>query len=181
MPHLLKYGAMTQRGCSNLVLLRSLILEDAMTCPNQRGTVWPHFRYDMFWFFRRVFLLLLFFATQMWLLSFCRHAQWGLWVKSDAVTVTAVVFPLPLRKFTHLLETIEMVPCIQHKVQWALRWCDPTAPRAQWVLRWCNLLPATSFAKRMIAFAAVEGILFSGSFCAIFWFKKCGLMQGNLF
>jgi ribonucleoside-diphosphate reductase subunit M2 len=66
----------------------------------------------------------------------------------------------------HLLKAIETVPCVQRKVQWALRWCNSTA---------------ASFAERMIAFAAVEGIFFSGSFCAIFWLKKRGLLLGLCF
>ena len=71
----------------------------------------------------------------------------------------------PTKKM-HLLRAIETVPCVQRKAQWALRWCDSTA---------------ASFAERMIAFAAVEGIFFSGSFCAIFWLKKRGLMPGLCF
>merc|ERR1711935_1072963 len=67
---------------------------------------------------------------------------------------------------THLLNAIETVPCVQKKAQWALQWCDPNN---------------ASFAERMIAFAAVEGIFFSGSFCAIFWLKKRGLMPGLCF
>ena len=66
----------------------------------------------------------------------------------------------------HLLRAIETVPCVQRKAQWVLRWCDSTT---------------ASFAERMIAFAAVEGIFFSGSFCAIFWLKKRGLMPGLCF
>mgnify|MGYP006168211391 CR=1 FL=1 len=66
----------------------------------------------------------------------------------------------------HLLRAIETVPCVQRKAQWALKWCDTTT---------------ASFAERMIAFAAVEGIFFSGSFCAIFWLKKRGLMPGLCF
>jgi len=67
---------------------------------------------------------------------------------------------------THLLNAIETVPCVQKKARWALQWCDPNN---------------ASFAERMIAFAAVEGIFFSGSFCAIFWLKKRGLMPGLSF
>lgn len=67
---------------------------------------------------------------------------------------------------TRLLTAIETVPCVQHKASWALRWCD--ASRA-------------TFAERLVAFAAVEGIFFSGSFCAIFWLKKRGLMPGLSF
>jgi ribonucleotide reductase beta subunit family protein with ferritin-like domain len=71
----------------------------------------------------------------------------------------------PVKKM-HLLKVIETVPCVQWKAQWALRWCDSTA---------------ASFAERMITFAAVEGIFFLGSFCAIFWLKKRGLMLGLCF
>ena len=52
------------------------------------------------------------------------------------------------------------VPCIRKKADWAMRWIGSQA----------------SFAERLVAFAAVEGIFFSGSFCAIFWLKKRGLM-----
>jgi ribonucleotide reductase beta subunit family protein with ferritin-like domain len=66
----------------------------------------------------------------------------------------------------HLLTTIETVPCVQRKANWAFKWCNPTN---------------ASFAKHMIAFAAVKGIFFSGSFCTIFWLKKRGLMPGLSF
>ena len=62
---------------------------------------------------------------------------------------------------THLLHAIDTVPCVTKKAQWALRW-----------------IKNGSFAERLIAFAAVEGIFFSGSFCSIFWLKKRGLMPG---
>jgi ribonucleoside-diphosphate reductase subunit M2 len=67
---------------------------------------------------------------------------------------------------THLLRAIETVSCVQKKAKWALKWCDSSC---------------ASFAERCIAFAAVEGIFFSGSFCAIFWLKKRGLMPGLCF
>ncbi len=51
--------------------------------------------------------------------------------------------------------------------------------QAEWALKWIN--NADSFAQRLVAFAAVEGIFFSGSFCAIFWLKKRGLMPGLTF
>jgi len=66
----------------------------------------------------------------------------------------------------HLLNAIDTVPCVQKKAEWALQWCDRDN---------------ASFAERCVAFAAVEGIFFSGSFCAIFWLKKRGLMQGLCF
>ena len=67
---------------------------------------------------------------------------------------------------SHLLNAIETVPCVQKKAEWALQWCDANN---------------ASFAERLIAFAAVEGIFFSASFCAIFWLKKRGLMPGLCF
>ena len=63
----------------------------------------------------------------------------------------------------HLFKALETIPCIRDKANWALRWTDPTR---------------ASFAERLVAFAAVEGVFFSGSFCAIFWLKKRGLMPG---
>merc|ERR1711966_198878 len=65
---------------------------------------------------------------------------------------------------THLLSAIETVPAVTKKAQWALRWIDNG-----------------SFPERLIAFACVEGIFFSGSFCAVFWLKKRGLMPGLTF
>lgn len=66
---------------------------------------------------------------------------------------------------TRLFNAIETMPCVQLKARWALRWVESDA----------------SFAERLVAFAAVEGIFFSGSFCAIFWLKKRGLMPGLTF
>jgi ribonucleotide reductase beta subunit family protein with ferritin-like domain len=71
----------------------------------------------------------------------------------------------PIEKM-HLLQAIKTVPCIQQKAQWALQWCNPNG---------------ASSAERMIVFTAVKGIFFLGSFCAIFWLKKCGLMPGLCF
>ena len=65
-----------------------------------------------------------------------------------------------------LFSGIDTIPCVAKKAQWALRWIDNQD---------------ASFAQRLVAFAAVEGIFFSGSFCAIFWLKKRGLMPGLCF
>lgn len=64
-----------------------------------------------------------------------------------------------------LFTAVETNPAIKAKADWALSWLDSKA----------------SFAERLVAFAAVEGIFFSGSFCAIFWLKKRGLMPGLCF
>ena len=63
-----------------------------------------------------------------------------------------------------LFNAIEVFPAIKEKADWALKWID-----------------SPSFAERLIAFAAVEGIFFSGSFCSIFWLKKRGLLPGLTF
>jgi ribonucleotide reductase beta subunit family protein with ferritin-like domain len=64
-----------------------------------------------------------------------------------------------------LFQAIETVPAVKKKAEWALRWAGNSAP----------------FAQRLVAFACVEGIFFSGSFCSIFWLKKRGLMPGLSF
>jgi ribonucleoside-diphosphate reductase subunit M2 len=61
-----------------------------------------------------------------------------------------------------LFRAMQDIPCVRTKATWALKWFDRRRP----------------FAERLIAFACVEGILFSGSFCAIYWLKKRGLMPG---
>jgi ribonucleoside-diphosphate reductase beta chain len=65
---------------------------------------------------------------------------------------------------TYLFNAVDTIPCVKQKADWALRWIDEG-----------------SYAERLIAFAAVEGIFFSGSFCSIFWLKKRGLMPGLSF
>jgi len=64
----------------------------------------------------------------------------------------------------YLFNAVETLDCVKKKAEWALRWIDEG-----------------SFTENLIAFAAVEGIFFSGSFCAIFWLKKRGLMPGLTF
>ncbi|MBL7816458.1 MAG: ribonucleotide-diphosphate reductase subunit beta [Saprospiraceae bacterium] len=65
----------------------------------------------------------------------------------------------------YLFNALQNLDCVSKKGQWALRWIEN----------------APTFAHRLIAFAAVEGIFFSGSFCSIFWLKKRGLMPGLTF
>jgi len=64
-----------------------------------------------------------------------------------------------------IFDAIHTMPAIKEKAEWALQWMQRE----------------NSFAERILAFAAVEGILFSGSFCAIYWLKKRGLMPGLTF
>lgn len=65
----------------------------------------------------------------------------------------------------HLFNALDTVPCVRKKADWAMRWIGSDS----------------TFAERLVAFAAVEGIFFSGSFCSIFWLKKRGLMPGLTF
>lgn len=62
-----------------------------------------------------------------------------------------------------LLRAVDTVPCVSAKAAWALRWTDALA---------------ATFPERVVAFACVEGIFFSGSFCAVFWMKKRGKLPG---
>lgn len=65
----------------------------------------------------------------------------------------------------HLFHAIETIPVISKKAAWAIKWINQN----------------DSFAERLVAFAAIEGVFFSGSFCSIFWIKKRGLMPGLTF
>ena len=65
-----------------------------------------------------------------------------------------------------LLNSITTIPCVAKKAKWAMKWIKTET---------------ASFATRLVAFAAVEGIFFSGSFCAIYWLKRRGLMPGLTF
>lgn len=67
---------------------------------------------------------------------------------------------------TYLFDAIDTIPCIRKKADWAIKWIEDKN---------------STFAQRLVAFAAVEGIFFSGSFASIFWLKKRGLMPGLTF
>ena len=69
------------------------------------------------------------------------------------------------REKKKLFNAVEHFPCVAKKQKWALKWIQSSK----------------SFAERVVAFACVEGIFFSGSFCAIYWLKKRGLMPGLTF
>ncbi|GJJ07258.1 Ribonucleotide-diphosphate reductase (RNR),small subunit [Clathrus columnatus] len=66
----------------------------------------------------------------------------------------------------YLFDAVETIPCIKKKADWALKWISDSR---------------STFAERLVAFAAVEGIFFSGAFASIFWLKKRGLMPGLTF
>jgi len=64
-----------------------------------------------------------------------------------------------------LFKAIETIPCVKLKAEWAMKWMDSTK---------------ATFAERLVAFAVVEGVFFSGSFCSIFWLKSRGVMVSGL-
>lgn len=81
--------------------------------------------------------------------------------------------------YSLLIEQYIKDPVEKDRVFDAMHTMPPVQAKAEWALSWMN--DQNSFAERIIAFAAVEGILFSGSFCAIYWLKKRGLMPGLTF
>ena len=83
-------------------------------------------------------------------------------VHSETYSLLIDTFIKDNEKKTHLFNAIETIPSVKKKADWALKWINDTTP----------------FALRIIGFAAVEGIFFSGAFCSIFWLKKRGLMPG---
>jgi ribonucleoside-diphosphate reductase beta chain len=70
----------------------------------------------------------------------------------------------PKRK-DELFRSIETIPCVKRKAEWAMKWMDPEK---------------ATFAERLVAFAVLEGVFFSGSFCSIFWLKSRGIMVSGL-
>ncbi len=87
-------------------------------------------------------------------------------IHSEVYSLLIDTYVKDVNEKSRLLNAIETVSCVQKKANWALKWCNREN---------------ASFAERIVAFAAVEGIFFSGSFCSIFWLKKRGLMPGLCF
>ena len=69
------------------------------------------------------------------------------------------------KKKDHLFNAMNSIQCIKNKTTWSIKWMNKEC----------------AFVQRLVAFACIEGIFFSGSFCAIFWLKKRGLMPGLTF
>lgn len=80
--------------------------------------------------------------------------------------------------YSLLIDTYISDAAEKHKLFHAIETIPAVKKKAEWALKWIN---STHFQERLIAFAAVEGIFFSGSFCSIFWLKKRGLMPGLSF
>lgn len=85
-------------------------------------------------------------------------------VHSETYSLLIDTYVKDNKEKSSLFNAIDTMDCVKKKADWALRWIDEG-----------------SYAERLIAFAAVEGIFFSGSFCSIFWLKKRGLMPGLTF
>ena len=87
-------------------------------------------------------------------------------IHSETYSLLIDTYVKDIQKKNKLLNAIETIPSVQKKAEWALKWIENKD---------------ATFGTRVIAFAAVEGIFFSGSFCAIFWLKKRGLLPGLTF
>jgi ribonucleoside-diphosphate reductase beta chain len=85
-------------------------------------------------------------------------------IHSETYSLLIDTYVRDSREKNKLFNALETVPCVAKKGEWALKWIN-----------------SDTFVERLIAFAAVEGIFFSGSFCSIFWLKKRGLMPGLSF
>lgn len=85
-------------------------------------------------------------------------------IHSETYSLLIDTYIKDVKEKDFLFNAIDTLPCVKKKAEWALRWINQG-----------------SFHERLIAFAAVEGIFFSGSFCSIFWLKKRGLMPGLTF
>ncbi|MCD9015932.1 ribonucleotide-diphosphate reductase subunit beta [Parachryseolinea silvisoli] len=85
-------------------------------------------------------------------------------IHSETYSLLIDTYVKDAREKDKLFNAIDTMDCVKKKADWALRWIDQG-----------------NFQERLIAFAAVEGIFFSGSFCSIFWLKKRGLMPGLTF
>jgi ribonucleoside-diphosphate reductase beta chain len=85
-------------------------------------------------------------------------------IHSETYSLLIDTYVKDAREKDKLFHAVDTMDCVKKKADWALRWIDQG-----------------NFQERLIAFAAVEGIFFSGSFCSIFWLKKRGLMPGLTF
>lgn len=84
-------------------------------------------------------------------------------IHSEVYSLMIDTFVKDAMEKDRLLHAIQTIPCVTKKADWAMKWIGDKK---------------SSFATRLIAFACVEGIFFSGSFCAIFWLKQRGIMPG---
>jgi len=86
-------------------------------------------------------------------------------IHSEMYSLLIETFIKDTAEKSKLFKAVQTIPCVKKKADWAIKWIDSE----------------DSFARRLLGFACVEGIFFSGSFCAIYWLKKRGLMPGLTF
>jgi ribonucleotide reductase beta subunit family protein with ferritin-like domain len=86
-------------------------------------------------------------------------------IHSETYALLIATYVTPTQRQDELFNAIHTIPCVAEKAQWALRYMDPEK---------------ATFAKRLLAFGFVEGLFFSGAFCALFWLKERGLMTKSL-
>jgi len=87
-------------------------------------------------------------------------------IHSETYSLLIETYIQDKKEKTEIFQAIQNFPCIKKKADWAIKWIQDKR---------------SSFASRLVAFACVEGIFFSGAFCSIFWLKKRGLMPGLTF
>ena len=97
--------------------------------------------------------------------SFYAYQEHNEMVHGETYSLLIEKYVKDLTEKDKIFRAIETMPCIKKKADWAIKWFDTSLP----------------FSQRLFAFACVEGVFFSGSFCAIFWLKKRGLMPGLSF
>lgn len=85
-------------------------------------------------------------------------------IHSETYSLLIDTYIKDTKEKSKLFNALQTMPCVQKKGEWALKWIE-----------------SENFTERLVAFCAVEGIFFSGSFCSIFWLKKRGLMPGLSF
>ena len=108
-------------------------------------------------------------------LNFSNEVQWPevkyfYAVQNQAEAIHSETYSMLIDAYIHdpkekhdMLHAIDTIPCVKKKAEWALKWIDSKA---------------ANFSTRLLAFAVVEGIFFSGAFCSIFWLKERGVMPG---
>lgn len=87
-------------------------------------------------------------------------------VHSETYSLMIDTYVKNLKEKNRLLNAIDTIPCVKRKAEWALEWIESEK---------------ATFTTRLVAFAVIEGIFFSGSFCAIYWLKDRGVMPGLTF
>jgi ribonucleotide reductase beta subunit family protein with ferritin-like domain len=97
----------------------------------------------------------------------------------NGLTIVFVIYTQEM--YSLLIDSYVKDPSEKDRLFRAIDTVPSVRRKADWAIKWINKEGLDTFAERIIGFAAVEGIFFSGSFCAIFWLKKRGLMPGLAF